>query len=104
MPEATRLKVIDFLNEIKLPRSVGIEHKRAFRSSNSNPKMIPKLKAHTNHNFALMGLLGVVASFPRPQGSLSGAKVLKFVVALQQAHRTICRCPLTPQVSCTNKP
>lgn len=104
MPEATRLRVIDFLNGIKLPRNVGIEYRRAFRSSDSNDKFIPALKAHTNHSFAQMGLLGLVASFPRPAGSLSGDHVLKFVVALQQAHRTICRCPMTPHVSCMNKP
>ena len=100
MPAACKQAATEFLVDMKVPRKWGSnsDFGRAFRSSDSNPDVIPALKSHCNLVMMASGVLSVIADWPRPHGAPSKAKVLAFVTALQQAHRAIITHPVTPQV------
>lgn len=99
LPDQSKEEAHQWLMALKPPRSWGSEHKRALKSSNTNPDKAPALKAHTNHVLLGSGILSVLASWPRPEGSTSGARVTKFVKAVQQTHRQITRPALQAEVS-----
>jgi len=101
---AVKDQVTGFLQSILLPRSWGVEHRRAFRSSDSNELCIPALKAHTNHVFVGSGLLAVCAAWPRAADEMNNTRIRDFAVALQQFHRTATRYPMTPEVGDPKKP
>jgi len=92
--------VNEFLRHVRLPRAWGTEMKRLFSSSKTNPDHVPGLKAHTNHVFLGSGLLTVCADWPRPAGSASSSRIVKFCRHLQECHRVITRLPLQEAVRC----
>jgi hypothetical protein len=101
-PKVTIKEISKFLKTVELPDTWGkSEAHRLLSSSKAKPDVVPALKAHTNHVAVGMGLLTLMAAWPRPTGSrrIPQRRVTAFMKHLQQCHRTITRSPLEQAVS-----